>query len=207
MNDETRRRLIRRADLGLLIALAITAGIAALLLWLLVFREEDDAGDDAARLEQQSPTITQTRLPTATASATPQPLPTAQVDPLTVANLYAGQPFELSGETLPNYGVIIVDQGNMLARTTAGSDGEWTVSLPDGLVPGDYLLEVLVQAPDGQRSIAAPVRLSVESQPTATATLTYTPSPSPTKTPTPTLTSTSTVTRTPTPTATQTSTP
>lgn len=218
MNSERRRRLVRRIDMALLSTLALTVGIAAILFWYLVFRDLDEEeevdntptlvavvlspSDVPTQLPSRTPTLTRTPLPTFTPSLTVLPFPTPQINPIPPSGLYAGQAITFSGQSQPGNTVIILDQGNALAQTTADDSGGWTIQLEDGLTEGVYALQVVAENADGMRSDAAPVRILIEELPTATASPSITPSPTITISPSPTSTMTITVTSTSTPSAT-----
>lgn len=197
----------------LLASLALTVGIAAILLWYLAFRELDDEEPEdtpmpvaielspsvsPTQIPSRTSTPSRTPLPTFTTSPTTLPIPTPQIDPISSSGLYAGQSITFSGQTQPSQTIIILDQGNPLAQTVADEAGIWMIQLDEGLTEGIYALQVIAENSDGQRSEAAPVRLLIEQMPSPTSTFTSTPSLTITPSPSPTATSTQTLTATPT---------
>jgi hypothetical protein len=206
----------------LLSALALTVGIAAILLWYLAFRELDEEepeetsvpvaivlspSDVPTQAPSRTATASRTPLPSFTPSLTALPIPTPQINPIPLSGLYAGQTITFSGQAQPGDIIIILDQGDALAQTLADETGEWVIQFEEGLPEGVYALQVVAENTDGERSEAAPVRLLVEQLPSPTSTFTLLPSPTITISPSPTVTATQTLTASPTTTITLTDTP
>ncbi len=149
-----------------------------------------------------SPTATQT--PTPTATFTPYPVPV--VNPITLAETYAGEAVRISGEAQPGDQVILLNNNVVFRQTEAAADGEWVINLQDGLPIGENRLQLYAESPTGVQSPIIPVGFVLNEAPTPTNTPTHTPTPTntPTHTPTPTDTPTSTTTPTTTPTDTRT---
>jgi hypothetical protein len=159
-----------------------------------------------------SPTATNTLTPTPPPTFTPTPWPVPVVDPLVLAETYAGEALTITGTALPGDTIQVYDRDILLATTVAGDDGRWVIDLPEGLPQGEHALSVAAIGPDGASSQRVSIGFQVGSAPTlpptatptSTSTVTPTKTPSPTHTATPTFspvppTSTPTLTDTPTP--------
>ncbi|MBN1966285.1 MAG: hypothetical protein JW910_16675, partial [Anaerolineae bacterium] len=137
-------------------------------------------------------TATATPPPTPTASFTPTdtpaPWPTPLVNPLVLADTYAGEPIQLNGLAQPGDVILVYDQDQEIGSAEAGDDGTWTAELAAGLSEGPHSLSVVAAGPDGTISQSVPVGFQVGFAPTATPTHTPTVPPTPTATFTPTFT-------------------
>ena len=131
------------------------------------------------------------RLTAAAPAPTSTPWPAPFVAPLSLAETYAGQPFVVSGTAQPGDEIALYDGDTLLATTTAGDSGAWTIELPEGLSAGEHNLGIVATGPGGSVSPRVPAGFQVQGAPTATATPrpsatpTATPTTSPTPSPTP----------------------
>ncbi|NJL94084.1 MAG: hypothetical protein HC915_10320, partial [Anaerolineae bacterium] len=129
-----------------------------------------------------TPTATWTASPTATLTSTrtPSPSPTdyplPQVDPLRLTETYAGYPLCISGRGLARDEIVLLNNGEILAREAVEADGTWTICVYQGLPSGAHRLEVFAEGPGGL-SATVPVGFLISRQPSATPTETTTPTP------------------------------
>jgi len=144
-----------------------------------------------------TPTATNTPSPTHTLTHTATPYPVPEVNPIALAETYAGEPISISGQAQPEDTITLLDNGEMLISVPADSNGDWEINLDDGLMAGGHLLELFVTSPTGVESAIIPLGFIVNVAPTDT----------PTSTPTATHTHTHTATATDTPEPTDTNTP
>ncbi len=217
MNLDTRRRLVRRLDVLILLGLLITSGLAAVFFSTQFYAAEEEeataqalaalstATATAARAtfptvavtaaRTSTPTPTRTPPPSATFTPSPSgtPWPTPQV--VSPPPVYVGQAPVLIGQARPHDTIHIYDgRGQWLSGTLAQADGRWAVALPPQMVVGTHQLQVVAVSAQGAKSAPTMLQLEVRAVPTASPTPTATPSatPSATRTPTPTATRTPT---------------
>ncbi len=154
--------------------------------------------DTATPTPTDTPTATATASPSPTDTLTPTPYPVPIINPITLAETYAGEPVQISGEALPGDRVVLLNNDDLFADTQTDDSGAWVFNLRDGLPLGQNRLTLYVESPQGVQSPVMPVGFVLNAAPTAT------PTHTPTDTPTPTFTATNTHTHTPTNTATPT---
>ncbi len=102
-------------------------------------------------------TPTRTFTPTTTLTPTPDQIPPPQVNRLEIPEDYRGEPLEITGTTVPNGMVTLLDNGEFLAQVPANQIGAWRVYLEDGLPAGSHRLEAYASSPEGVQSEVVPV--------------------------------------------------
>jgi hypothetical protein len=123
-----------------------------------------------------TPTHTPTDTTTFTPSPTNTPYPVPIVNPITLAETYAGEPILINGEAMPKDTITLLDNGAVIFQVQADEAGDWEIDLEDGLAAGSHQLELFAQSADGIQSAIIPLGFVVNDAPTAT------PTPSPTAT-------------------------
>ncbi len=208
MNLNTRRRLVRRLDVLMLLGLLLTSGTAALFFSTRFYANEEQitpqtgtstvtatSSPTRSITPTHTPSLTDTPtatpLPRATAtltlSATPWPAPTVTVP----SSVYVGQSAVLTGYARPHDTIHVYDaQQHWIGGTLADAEGRWAVSLPPNMVVGMRQLQVVAVGAQGAVSAPVEVSLSVLAVPSATPTR----SPTPTYTASATLPATATLT-------------
>lgn len=129
-----------------------------------------------------TPTFTDT--PTPTLTFTPYPVPI--VNPITLAETYAGEAITITGRARRGDTIILLDNGEAIAEVEAQRSGDWEIKLSEGLEVGSHRLELFAVSEAGEQSAVVPLGFIVNTAPTATPTRTPTRTPRPTDTPEPT---------------------
>jgi hypothetical protein len=130
-----------------------------------------------------TPTFTLTPTNTLTPSNTPSntptetPYPNPMVDPIALAETYAGEAIMITGMALPGDTITLLDNGDIMLMVEADEQGRWVIDLSEGLTAGSHQLEMVASGNGGQ-SAMIPLGFIVNNAPTPTRT------PRPSATPT-----------------------
>lgn len=127
----------------------------------------------ASNTPSHTPTNTSTHTFTPSATSTTYPLP--QVNPIALAETYAGEPIIITGSGLAGNIIVLLDNDTEIAETSVDEDGNWRIELSEGLPAGEHRLELF--ASDGRdQSAMVPLGFVFNDAPT------HTPSNTPTAT-------------------------